>query len=293
MARRFADAELFENEALRGGLMPRNAKYPSAALLSLLLATGAMAWEQAVAAPILYGTRNYFPGGHRGTVTCNPPLPGPYGSCPVILSVYYAVYDQTGGTAADPWGINPTLFYSLDTPGHIDFSAFDGSAKYLYLYEFAEGGEGISLGSGFLTGGKPFAVTSTGSLPHAAFGTGPFPSPPQVVADAIWARETFNPPIPNADGSLFLRFGVGPDEITQLAGFTSNELPGPGSLALTGIGETYIPPVRSRVTIRSDRGDVVAAGIPEPGTIPLVGVGIVMVAVWNWKIRGTSLVGRD
>jgi hypothetical protein len=273
--------------------MSRNDKYPCTALLQLLLAAGMMTVDQAVAAPILSGSKDYSLGGHHGTVTCDPPLLGPYGTCPVILSVFYAVYDQTGGTAADPWGIHPLLFYSPDTPGSIDFSAFDSSAKYLYLYEFAEGGEGISLGSGFLTGGKPFAVTSTGSLPHAAFGTGPFPSPPQVVADAVWTRETFNPPIPNPDGSLFLRFGLDPDEITQLAGFTSNELPGPGSLTLTGLGETIIPPSRSRVTIRSDRGDVVTAGIPEPGTIPLMGMGIVMVAVWSWRTRGTGSAGRD
>lgn len=260
--------------------MPGKGKHRIPLDAALALAALVSAVGPAAAAPILYGARNYSPGPseQHGEVRCDPPLPGPAGPCPIVFSMAYAVYDRTGSSTSDPWGIRPTGFYPPDdTPSVIDFTGFDTAARYLYLYEFGQDSAGLVINSALVTGGKPRAVTSAGPLPDTGFRY--VLAPPEVVTGAVFATRPGNATAA-PDGTLFMDgLGLGENLISPLYAFTSNAPPAPGLLTALGSGESIQPPVRSRVTIRSRFGDVAAAGMPEPGTMFLVGFGMAALGV--------------
>ncbi len=66
------------------------------------------------------------------------------GSSPLVLdaTVNFAVLDRTAnGNPDDPFGIGSTAFYNTFVPGAKSENEFDGSARYLYLYQVANNGD--------------------------------------------------------------------------------------------------------------------------------------------------------
>jgi hypothetical protein len=221
----------------------------------------------------------------------------PSGDCPITLSFWSAVYDRTGGTASDPWGLAPRDV-ETNEPSAVSFQAGGGSpeldseARYLYLYQFGQDSYEVLISQariGFI-GGQPL-ITSWGSFGESSFmefgdtiitGHGASPVPGVHMTSAQVSK---------LPGYLEVHASITPNWVTYLFGFTSNKPPDFSSSAqaqFVGNWSGYDFEGFYSLHLTTSGFPTVNAGIPEPNTLMLIVPVLAGMGFRKWPKHGGS-----